>query len=305
MELRPEQTALIDEEVDELTEDQEEGARERTKSRWAALECLVGTESRIQKIAGDLVTHYETRNSAMVGKAIIVCMSRDVCVQLYNAIVALRPDWHDADSSAGSIKIVMTGSASDKADLRPHVYSGKVKKKLEKRFQEPSRPLPPSDRPRHVADGLSCALHDKDVRRQAHEGTQPDQAIARVNRVFRDKPGGLVVDYIGIANELKGALKEYTQSRGNGRPTVPAEEAYRTLQEHLRSLEGCCTGSITANSEQRLRSYFAGLQTTSSAWKTERGDMPTAFSPPQRQLPSAARWIRLLLNETSSHFCKD
>ena len=242
LELLPEQAELIDDQVDELTEDEEEGSRERTKSRWAALERLVGTDSRIQKIASDLVSHYETRNSTMVGKAMIVCMSRDVCVQLYNAIVALRPEWHDLDPDAGAIKVVMTGSASDKAELRPHIHAPKVKKKLEKRFKSASDPF----RLVIVRDmwltGFDAPCMTTMYVDKPMKGHNLMQAIARVNRVFRDKPGGLVVDYIGIANDLKEALKEYTQNKGNGRPIVPAEEAYRKLQEHLEIARGMLHG---------------------------------------------------------------
>ena len=242
LELDPEQRSQIDEQVDELTEDQEESVRERTKSQWAALERLVGAEPRIEKIAGDLVSHYETRSASMVGKAMIVCMSRDVCVRLYGAIVELRPDWHDSDPEMGAIKIIMTGSASDQADLRPHVYSKKVKKRLEKRFKDPSDPL----RLVIVRDmwltGFDAPCMTSMYVDKPMKGHNLMQAIARVNRVFRDKPGGLVVDYIGIANELKEALKEYTQSQGSGRPTVPAEEAYRKLQEHLEVARGMLHG---------------------------------------------------------------
>jgi len=130
-----------DEEVEELTEDEEEAARARTKSRWAALEKLVGAEPRIKTIAADLVNHFETRQDAMQGKAMAVCMSREVCVQLYDAIIKLRPEWHDPDPEKGAIKVVMTGAASDRKALRDHVYTAKVKKRLEKRFKDSTDPL--------------------------------------------------------------------------------------------------------------------------------------------------------------------
>jgi len=130
-----------DEEVEELTEDEEEAARARTKSRWAALEKLVGAEPRIKTIAADLVNHFETRQDAMQGKAMAVCMSREVCVQLYDAIIELRPEWHDPDPEKGAIKVVMTGAASDRKALRDHVYTAKVKKRLEKRFKDSTDPL--------------------------------------------------------------------------------------------------------------------------------------------------------------------
>lgn len=160
-------------------------------------------------------------------------MSRDVCVHLYNAIIALRPEWHDEDPEKGVIKIVMTGSASDKPLLRPHIYSKQVKKRLEKRFKDPDDPM----RLVIVRDmwltGFDApCVHTMYVDKPM-KGHNLMQAIARVNRVFRDKQGGLVVDYIGIANDLKDALKEYTASKGRGRPTVDAHEAYAVLEEKL------------------------------------------------------------------------
>ncbi|MGH8848616.1 MAG: type I restriction endonuclease subunit R, partial [Polaromonas sp.] len=131
----------IDDEVDELAEDDEESQQAALKSRWAALEKVVGAEPRVASVAADLVAHFEERNKAQTGKAMVVAMSRDICVHLYNEITTLRPDWHDVDPEKGAIKIVMTGSASDKALLRPHIYSAQVKKRLEKRFKDPADPL--------------------------------------------------------------------------------------------------------------------------------------------------------------------
>jgi type I restriction enzyme R subunit len=190
----------IDDEVEELTEDEEESARARTKSRWAALEKLVGADSRMKTVAADLVKHFETRQDTMQGKAMTVCMSREVCVKLYDQIIELKPEWHDPDPEKGAIKVVMTGSASDRETLRPHVYSGKVKKRLEKRFKDATDPLKivivrdmwltGFDVPCLTTMYVDKPMKDHNLM----------QAIARVNRVFKDKPGGLVVDYIGIAN---------------------------------------------------------------------------------------------------------
>jgi len=223
----------IDAEVDELAEDDEESQQAALKSRWAALEKVVGAAPRVESVAADLVAHFEERNTAQTGKAMVVAMSRDICVHLYDEIVKLRPDWHDADPENGVIKIVMTGSASDKALLRPHIYSAKVKKRLEKRYKDPADPL----RLVIVRDmwltGFDApCMHTLYVDKPM-KGHNLMQAIARVNRVFRDKQGGLVVDYIGIGNELKSAMKEYTQSKGRGRPTVDAHEAYSVLMEKM------------------------------------------------------------------------
>ena len=223
----------IDAEVDELAEDEEEDQQAKLKSKWAALEKVVGAEPRIKQVAADLVDHFEERNKAQTGKAMVVAMSRDICVHLYNAIIALRPDWHDEDPEKSMIKIVMTGSASDKPLLRPHIYSKQVRKRLEKRFKNPDDPM----RLVIVRDmwltGFDApCVHTMYVDKPM-KGHNLMQAIARVNRVFRDKQGGLVVDYIGIANDLKEALKEYTASSGRGRPTVDAHEAYAVLEEKL------------------------------------------------------------------------
>ncbi len=233
LELKDEETPHIDEEVDELTEDEEESAKALTLRRWAALEKVVGAPPRIERVAKDLVTHFENRLAAMDGKAMVVAMSREICVHLYNAIVALRPEWHDEDPEKGAIKVVMTGSASDKALLKPHIHSGDTKKRLEKRFKDPADPLKLVIVRDMWLTGFDapCAhtmYVDKPMR-----GHNLMQAIARVNRVFKDKPGGLVVDYIGIATELKHALLEYTNSKGKGRPTIRAEEALEILEEKV------------------------------------------------------------------------
>ena len=235
----------LDDDVDELAEDEErnDGNQQAAlKSRWAALEKIVGAEPRIASVAADLVAHFEERNKAQTGKAMVVAMSRDICAHLYNEIVRLRPDWHDTDPEKGAIKIVMTGSASDKALLRPHIYSAQVKKRLEKRFKDPADPL----RLVIVRDmwltGFDApCVHTLYVDKPM-KGHNLMQAIARVNRVFKDKQGGLVVDYIGIGNELKLAMKEYTASHGRGRPTVDAHEAFSLLLEKMDVLRAMLHG---------------------------------------------------------------
>ena len=231
--LKDDDLALLDDEVDELAEDEEESTQAQLKSRWAALEKVVGATPRIASVAADLVAHFEERNKAQDGKAMVVAMSRDICVHLYDEIVRLRPDWHSADPEQGAIKVVMTGSASDKALLRAHIYSGQVKKRLEKRFKDPADPL----RMVIVRDmwltGFDApCVHTMYVDKPM-KGHNLMQAIARVNRVFKDKQGGLVVDYIGIGNELKAAMKEYTASQGRGKPTVDAHEALSLLLEKM------------------------------------------------------------------------
>jgi type I restriction enzyme R subunit len=232
----------LDDEVDELAEDEEEGQQAKLKSRWAALEKVVGAVPRIASVAADLVTHFETRNNAQDGKAMVVAMSREICVHLYDEIIKLRPHWHSDDPELGVIKIVMTGSASDKALLRPHIYSGQVKKRLEKRFKDPKDELKlVIVRDMWLTGFDAPCVHtlyvDKPMR-----GHSLMQAIARVNRVFKDKQGGLVVDYIGIGEDLKAAMKEYTASKGRGKPTVDAHEALSVLLEKLDVLRAMLHG---------------------------------------------------------------
>lgn len=225
--------------VEEVVEDEEDvSTRERTKSQWSRLEKLVGAEPRLKEVAKDLVEHFEARNQVIEGKAMIVAMSREICVHLYNEIVTLRPEWHDVDPEKGAIKIVMTGSASDKALLQPHVYNKAVKKRLEKRFKDVSDPLRlviVRDMWLTGFDAPCCHTMYVDKPMKGH-GLM--QAVARVNRVFKNKPGGLVVDYIGIANELRQALKTYTESKGKGEPTHDAHEAYAVLLEKLDVIHG-------------------------------------------------------------------
>lgn len=240
--LKQEMLVDIDEEVDELAEDEEDDQQARLKSKWAALESIVGAAPRIQQVATDMVNHFEERSKAQNGKAMFVGMSREVCVHLYNAIIALRPDWHDEDPEKGVIKVIMTGSASDKALLRPHIYSKQIKKRLEKRFKDPDDPMKlVIVRDMWLTGFDAPCVHTMYVDKPM-KGHNLMQAIARVNRVFRDKQGGLVVDYIGIANDLKQALKEYTASNGRGRPTVDAYEAYAVLEEKLDVLRAMLHG---------------------------------------------------------------
>ncbi|UGA37636.1 type I restriction endonuclease subunit R [Chromobacterium haemolyticum] len=273
--LKADELPLIDEEVDELAEDEEESQQAKLKSRWAALEKVVGAEPRIEAVAADLVAHYEERCQAQNGKAMVVAMSRDICVHLYNEIIRLRPDWHDADPEKGAIKIVMTGSASDKALLRPHIYNHQTKKRLEKRFKDPADPL----RLVIVRDmwltGFDApCVHTLYVDKPM-KGHNLMQAIARVNRVFKDKQGGLVVDYIGIANELKSALKEYTASNGRGKPTVDAAEAYAILAEKLDILQSMLHGYDYSDFLTAGHKCLAGAQPTISwGWRMARSASP-------------------------------
>ena len=228
---------LLDEEFEEATEGEEVEHKERLKTKWAQLEALVGTEKRLKLIAEDLVKHFERRLEAMDGKAMIVCMSRRICVELYRAIVAIRPDWHNDDDSAGALKIVMTGSASDPVDWQSHIRNKPRREELAKRFKDPKEPFKVVIVRDMWLTGFDApCLHtmyvDKPMR-----GHGLMQAIARVNRVFKDKPGGLVVDYLGLADQLKYALANYTESGGKGQTAIDQEEAVAVMLERY---EVCC-----------------------------------------------------------------
>ncbi|TDR16748.1 type I restriction endonuclease subunit R [Marinicella litoralis] len=252
LDINVEDIEALNDDVDEVIEDEEDiAAREKTKSNWSALEKLVGSQARIDQVAEDLVAHFENRQASIKGKGMIVCMSREICVDTYNAIVAIRPEWHDDDTSKGAIKIVMTGSASDKAKMQPHIYNKETKKQFEKRFKDVNDPLQlviVRDMWLTGFDAPNCHTMYIDKPMKGHNLMQ---AIARVNRVFKDKPGGLVVDYIGIANELKEALKTYTNSKGKGKPTHNTSEAYAILLENLDKLHGLMHGCDYSDYEDK------------------------------------------------------
>jgi type I restriction enzyme, R subunit len=227
----------IDPDFEEATEGEEVERKEKLKTKWAQLEAIVGAEKRLKVIAQDIIEHFEKRLEALEGKAMIVCMSRRICVDLYRELVRLRPTWHHEDDDEGSIKVVMTGSASDSADWQPHIRSKPRREALANRFRDAADPL------RIVlvrdmwltgfdAPSLHTMYVDKPMR-----GHGLMQAIARVNRVFKDKPGGLVVDYLGLAHELKAALATYTESGGTGRTALDQDEAVAVM---LEKYEVCC-----------------------------------------------------------------
>lgn len=226
------QMETLNAEVEEVFEDEEDAAlKETEKTRWAALEKLVGSKERVDLVAADIVQHFEARNSAVAGKGMVVAMSREICARLYAAIIQLRPDWHSDDPALGAIKVVMTGSAADAALLQPHIYNNQTKKVLERRFKDAADPLKLVIVRDMWLTGFDVpCLHTMYIDKPMRDHNLM-QAIARVNRVFSDKEGGLVVDYIGIAAELRRALSTYTESKGKGQPTLDAAEALAKLQE--------------------------------------------------------------------------
>ncbi len=227
----------IDPDFEEATEGEEVARKERLKTKWAQLEAIVGTEKRLRLVAEDVLDHFESRREALEGKVMVVCMSRRICANLYRELTRLRPDWHDADDDRGRIKVVMTGSASDPTEWQQHIRNKKRRERLAKRFRDPNDPLDfVIVRDMWLTGFDAPSLHtmyvDKPMR-----GHGLMQAIARVNRVFRDKPGGLVVDYLGLAHELKQALATYTESGGTGRTALDQEDAASMM---LEKYEICC-----------------------------------------------------------------
>ena len=227
----------IDSGFEEATEGEEVTRKEKLKTKWAQLEAIVGTEKRLRLVAQDILDHFESRLEALAGKAMVVCMSRRICADLYRELTRLRPDWHDKDDERGRIKVVMTGSASDPTDWQQHIRNKKRRERLAKRFRDPNDPLDfVLVRDMWLTGFDARSLHtmyvDKPMR-----GHGLMQAIARVNRVFRDKPGGLVVDYLGLAHELKQALATYTESGGTGDTALDQDEAVVLM---LEKYEICC-----------------------------------------------------------------
>ena len=247
----------IDLDFEEATEGEEVERKEKLKTKWAQLEAVVGSPQRVKVIARDIVDHFEKRLAAMQGKAMIVCMSRRICVELYRELVALRPAWHGEDDEHGALKVVMTGSASDPLDWQPHIRNKLKREALAARFRDPADPfqivivrdmwLTGFDAP-----SLHTMYVDKPMR-----GHGLMQAIARVNRVFGDKPGGLVVDYLGLADELRQALATYTESGGTGETAIDQEKAVALMLEKYEVCRGMFHGFswgrwVTGTSAERV-----------------------------------------------------
>jgi len=227
----------IDHDFEELTEAEEISRRDKVRTKWARLEAIVGAEKRVELVASDIVEHFARRLEAIKGKAMVVCMSRRICVELYDALVRHHPHWHAGDDSEDELKVVMTGSASDPTEWQPHIRSKAGRERLARRFRDPADPLKMVlVRDMWLTGFDAPSLHtmyvDKPMR-----GHGLMQAIARVNRVFRDKPSGLIVDYLGLAFDLRTALATYTESGGQGKAVLNKEKAVRLLR---KKYEMCC-----------------------------------------------------------------
>ena len=232
----------IDPEFEEATEGEEVERKEKLKTRWAQLEALVGSEKRLSLVAEDIVSHFGDRLEALDGKAMVVCMSRRICIELYRELVRLRTDWHHEDDDKGPLKVVMTGAAADPPEWQPHIRNKSRREAMAKRFRATDDPLQMVlVRDMWLTGFDAPSLHtmyvDKPMR-----GHGLMQAIARVNRVFKDKPGGLVVDYLGLAHELKRALATYTESGGTGKTALDQEEAVAVMLEKYEICGGLFHG---------------------------------------------------------------
>ncbi len=230
IDLKPEERPHIDQEFEEVTEGEEISAKEKLKSKWARVEAVVGSENRIRTIARDMVEHWESRSSVLEGKAMIVTMSRRIAIELHNEIVKLRPQWYDPDDDKGKIKVIMTGSAADGPEWQEHIRNKQRRQHLAERMKDPNDPLSiVIVRDMWLTGFDAPSLHTMYIDKPM-QGHTLMQAIARVNRVFRDKPGGLIVDYLGLAFELKKALSQYTE--GDRRETgIPMEQAIAIMEE--------------------------------------------------------------------------
>lgn len=233
IDLDPKYRPQIDPDLEEVLEGEEDKIKQRMESRWSRIEAVVGTDERLRAIAVDIVQHFEKRLDAMEGKAMVVCMSRRIASRLYAEVVKLRPDWHDDDDKKGTLKVIVTGAASDPIELQPHIRNKKKQQAIQARLKDPADSL----RMVIVRDmwltGFDCPpLHTLYVDKPM-KGHTLMQAIARVNRVFGTKPGGLVVDYIGLGEWLKQAVRDYTDSHGRGDPVVDISIAVAAFDEKL------------------------------------------------------------------------
>jgi len=238
LELKEEERPKIDPNFEEVTEGEEVAKKERLKTKWARMEAMVGTEKRIGLVAQDLVDHFERRLEVMEGKAMIVCMSRRICVDLYDAIVRLRPSWPHNDDDKGVIKVVMTGSAADDESWQPHIRNKPRREALAKRFKDPDDAMKVVIVRDMWLTGFDAPCLHTMYADKPMQGHGLMQAIARVNRVFGDKPGGLIVDYLGLADQLKRAMADYTQAGGKGETAIDQERAVEAMQKQFEIVSG-------------------------------------------------------------------
>jgi type I restriction enzyme R subunit len=287
--LKAEEKEKLDEEVEAITEGEESTAKDKAKAKWAQLEAIVGHKDRLKVIANDIVDHFEKRQEVFEGKGMIVCMSRRIAVELYEEIIKIRPHWHDTDLKKGNIKVVMTSSSSDPENWQIHNTTKQNRKDIGERLKDPNDQLKLAIVRDMWLTGFDApCLHtmyvDKPMR-----GHNLMQAIARVNRVFKDKPGGLIIDYIGIASDLKTALATYTASGGKGAPTLDQEEAVATMLEKYEIVEQMFDGFnykkfFEINTHQKLtlileaQEFILGLEDGKNRFTKQVGLLSQAFA---------------------------
>lgn len=229
--IKPEERRKIDPQVEEITEGQEDSIKDKLKSKWARMEKIVGSPERLKKIAKDIIEHFEKRLQTIEGKAMIVCMSRRICVDLYNEIINLRPEWNNKNDDGGIIKVIMTGSASDPKDWQQHIRNKKRRTEIGDRFKNPKDDLQiVLVRDMWLTGFDAPSLHTMYIDKPM-KGHTLMQAIARANRKYKDKQAGLIVDYLGLGTELKKALTTYTESGGKGKPLFDQKEAVKKMNE--------------------------------------------------------------------------
>ena len=289
IELVEEEKPRIDPEFEDITEGEEEADKQKLRTKWAALEAMVGTKKRLGLVARDLVAHFEARSTVMDGKAMIVCMSRRIAVAMYQAIREIRPHWHTNDDGTGQIKIVMSGAASDHPDWQPHIRTKAGREILAKRFKDSRDELKLVIVRDMWLTGFDCpSLHTMYVDKPM-QGHNLMQAIARVNRVFRDKPGGLVVDYIGLADSLKRALANYTAGGGQGHAAIDQEQAlvvflekYEVLRDMLHGFD--YPGVVQGPMSERITGltqameFVLGLEDGKKRYLTAASALTKAFA---------------------------
>ncbi len=259
--LKEEEIPRVDAEFEELTESEEVTDQQKLKAKWARLEAIVGNQHRLSLIAADIVKHFEARNAILDGKAMIVCMSRRIAVDLYAEIIKIKPDWHSDDDAEGTIKVVMTGSSSDPLNFQPHVRNKPKRKALGDRLKDPKDSLKLAIVRDMWLTGFDApSMHTLYIDKPM-KGHNLMQAIARVNRVYKDKEGGLVVDYIGIATDLKKALSVYTESGGKGKPAFDQEEAASVMMSKYEIVAQMFSEQPTDKSQPKGFDYksFFGL----------------------------------------------
>lgn len=263
LETDEEELTKIDDEFEEITEGQEEFEKDKNRAKWSRMESIVGSPNRIKKLAEDIVNHYEEKAKSIDGKAMVVCMSRRICVELYDAITALRPAWHHDDIDKGKIKVVMTGSAADNEKLQKHLGGKQRRDLLAKRMKDNSDELKIVIVRDMWLTGFDVPSMHTIYIDKPMKGHNLMQAIARVNRVFKEKSGGVVVDYIGILESLKSALKQYTNTdrQNTGIDTDVAVAVMLEKLEILRDMmHGYDYSKYMGNSQvERMRTIVGGM----------------------------------------------